>query len=72
MKRRLGFVAVAVVAGIALTGCNTTESPSHTETTIDYKGRPLDCITWDGSHGEVGMTCDFVGYHEQSSSAAMP
>jgi hypothetical protein len=70
MKR--GLVAVAVLAGLALTGCATTENPDFDETTVDYQGRPLDCVTWQGSHGEVGLTCDFVKYHEQSSSAAMP
>lgn len=29
------------------------------EVTIEYEGRPLHCITWLGSHGEIGYTCDF-------------
>jgi hypothetical protein len=32
------------------------------EVTIQYNGRPLNCVSWSGSHGEVGLTCDFVQY----------
>jgi len=32
-------------------------------TTINYKGKPLHCVTWSGSHSEVGLACDFVEYH---------
>ena len=32
--------------------------------TITYRGKPLNCVTWDGSHGETGLSCDFVEYHD--------
>lgn len=57
-------IAVVVLAGIAMTGCATTENPDFDETVVHYDGRDLDCITWTGSHGEVGLTCDFVKYHK--------
>ena len=40
---------------------NEQGDPGHI--VIQYQGRPLDCITWLGSHQEVGLSCDFVKYH---------
>ena len=65
---------IAAAALIALAACSKeqfakVECPgdngSNCTTTIFYRGHPLDCILWDGSHGEVGMTCDFVKYHAE-------
>lgn len=36
---------------------------------IDYEGRDLHCISWEGSHREKGLTCDFVRYHKEVSDA---
>ncbi len=64
MKKML--IAAVVVGGLLLTGCSTTDDPKFDETTVQYDGRDLDCITWTGSHGEVGLACDFVKYHKEA------
>lgn len=73
-------IALAIVAVIALSGCGAQENDprldgaedlgsreNHSVVTVQYDGRDLDCITWSGSHGEAGMTCDFVKYHADDS-----
>lgn len=66
VKRSAVFAGIATIV-IALTGCSgNQDAPELTApdtVTIDYNGNPLDCVTWPGSHGEVGRTCDFVAYH---------
>lgn len=73
MKKTLAIVSAAVIA-LTLGGC---VSDAHVEEkardtaatqviTVEYKGKPLDCITWTGYAGEVGMTCDFVKYHAEN------
>ena len=73
--RRVGAVLTASLIGlVVLSGCSTTNTTgvkncgdwpgASCEQTVTYKGRPLDCIVWSGGHGEKGMTCDFVAYHE--------
>lgn len=74
--RKIALVTVGLVAAVSLTACGTTPGGQRVEScqidgataagcpvTIDYNGSPLNCITWDGSHGETGLTCDFVEYH---------
>lgn len=34
-------------------------------TTIKYDGNDLNCVTWAGSHGEQGVDCDWVEYHDK-------
>lgn len=43
--------------------CGTDDAGNNCVTTITYKGKPLHCVTWNGGHTEVGMSCDFVEYH---------
>lgn len=75
----LRVLAVAIVVGIilmALVACGnsvrsgnkevgdcTTGGGTNCVTTINYKGKPLHCITWQGYGTEVGLSCDFVEYH---------
>jgi hypothetical protein len=77
--RKFGIAIAVAVAGIALVGCSETDPNGQTVSegdcpneygkpcavTIDYKGRDLDCVSWFGSHGERGFTCDFVAYHQE-------
>ena len=64
--RKFIVAGMIVFAGITLTACNSTEDPDFDETTVQYNGEDLDCVTWTGSHNEVGLTCDFVKYHSQT------
>lgn len=64
----LTLAGLSLVTTLALSGCATPEERIQKDIgtstiTVDYKGKPLDCTTWSGSHGELGMTCDFVKYH---------
>lgn len=61
------MAVAAVVAAVSLVGCATTEDPDYDETTVQYNGRELDCVTWYGSHNEVGLSCDFVKYHKEGN-----
>ena len=61
------FFALVIIA--TLSGCSNNgngaddiENPKFKEVTVDYGGRSLTCLAWDGSNGEVGMTCDFTEY----------
>jgi hypothetical protein len=76
MKIKMAIVGLLAVP--ALTACATdagSQRVSDCETngdnavgctaTIQYQGKPLNCVTWSGSHGEVGLTCDFVEYHSK-------
>lgn len=65
MKKILVTAAV-VLAGMTMVGCSSTEDPDFDETVVMYHGKPIDCITWYGSHNEVGMTCDFVKWHKDN------
>lgn len=72
-------IASAALLALALTGCSTTSEDAQDipdcmrdgskaagcQVTIQYKDYPIDCITWQGSHGETGLNCDFVAYHEE-------
>ena len=59
----------AAVSLVSLTGCGNNDTPTGYADggviTVDYNGKPLNCVTWNGSHGEEGRTCDFVEYHEK-------
>lgn len=44
--------------------CGAENASSNCVTTVMYKGKPLHCVTWGGGHGETGLSCDFVEYHE--------
>lgn len=68
------FALVTLAASVfALTGCSADsgdqsrvgddDTPAEGVVTVQYDGKPLDCVTWLGSHQEIGMTCDFVKYH---------
>jgi hypothetical protein len=75
--RRIAFIVAGFLIGLSLVACS--ESPDAQDVpecksgglsngtgcavTIDYKGKPLNCVSWQGSHGETGLTCDFVEYH---------
>lgn len=75
-------IALAIVAVIALSGCGSQApgDPNRVKSetlndyqrpsviTVEYDGRDLECITWEGSHSEVGFTCDFVKYHAEQES----
>lgn len=72
------FLALSLLVAFALTGCSAgpdTEKVSGCDAgldqvvcdkTVSYKGHSIDCIAWNGSHGEVGLTCDFVKYHNEN------
>lgn len=78
--RKIAMLAAGTIVAFSLTSCadaqpgatditacgGDVEKSAGCETTIMYKGQPLNCVTWDGSHGEVGLTCDFVEYHARS------
>lgn len=66
--KKIVTLSITLMSLVALSGCATGgqgEAPLEAPDTItmDYNGNPLDCVTWWGSHGETGMTCDFVSYH---------
>ena len=65
MRKIVATAALVALAG-TMVGCATTENPEFDETTVNYNGRDLDCVTWYGSHQEVGLTCDFVKYHKEN------
>jgi hypothetical protein len=73
------LVVVAMLAGIVLTGCssegeNQQEIPTCTDPSkivacdavIQYEGRDLHCITWEGGNGDRGLTCDFVRFYNDN------
>lgn len=76
MKKKV--TALGLVLVLALSGCGDTlksgnksvgdcaDGGSNCVTTIMYKGKPLHCITWTGYGSEVGLSCDFVEYHESA------
>ena len=73
MKKKI--TALALVLAVALTGCDdvrsgnknvgdcgTENASNNCVTTVMYNGKPLKCVTWSGSHSEIGLSCDFVQY----------
>ena len=73
MRRVLGF-AVATLAAVAmLTGCTAGDDAGPEKAKVlyfNYDGAPIECVAWRGSHGEIGLTCDFVEYH--NGTVAVP
>lgn len=78
--KKISLFAVGILAAVSLTACGTDAGAQGAEscmkdgsyaigceTTIQYKGRPLDCVM-AGVHGGVALSCDFVKYHESSTS----
>lgn len=61
-------IALAIVAVIALSGCGSVEegNPASGVVTIQYNGRPLDCLVFEGSYAK-NYACDFVKYHANDS-----
>lgn len=75
----LRTLAVLIIVGsllLVLVACGNTVRSGNKEigdcndsggsncvTTITYKGKPLNCVTWAGYGTEVGLSCDFVEYH---------
>ena len=66
------LILAALFAAITLSACSAStgdasrvseDSAAEGVVTVEYDGKPLDCITWYGSHSEVGLSCDFVKYH---------
>lgn len=80
--RTTKVAAVLTLAVVVLTGCGNTGNadrvggddsyPAAGVVTIEYDGRDLDCVTWHGSHNEVGLTCDFVKYHFGEAGLPVP
>lgn len=77
--RKFPALAAAAALAMTLTACGADagdasrveeDGPAKGVVTIQYDGKPLDCITWYGSHSELGMTCDFVKYHLDSGQLA--
>ena len=72
MKKALAIAFAALIA-LTMSACaeptpaeRVQDRVANNVITVDYNGKPLDCITWGGSHGELGMTCDFVKYHAEN------
>lgn len=75
--RKITLALVGIVTAVSLTACADAAPDSQEITscggdmdygvgcavTVTYKGNPLNCVSWDGSHGEVGLNCDFVEYN---------
>lgn len=64
---------------IGLSACGTSEGvqeiprcesnvggASGCEVTIKYMDKDIHCLSWGGSHGETGLTCDFVRYWKEN------
>lgn len=79
------LIALVVILGFGLTACSASpgaqEVPECNSGTgygvgcpveIKYEGETLHCLTWDGSHGETGMTCDFVRWHKENDVQSTP
>lgn len=73
---RLSIIgASAVFALISLSSCakdevgsnGSCEGPTGSTCikTIQYKGHPLNCISWNGYASETGFDCDWVEYHKK-------
>lgn len=66
MKRAL--VAVAVLAGITLTGCATTSEivkDNNEEVVIPYQGREIHCILTQYDRS-ASMSCDFERFYKEN------
>lgn len=64
---------VFAAALLTLTGCSNVAvgpsgEPVSKVTIVDYKGHPLNCVTWKDYNGAEGKTCDFVEYHQKYTS----
>ena len=81
MNVRVALVGVLAVFG--LSACGTTpgaqEIPQCQDggfngagcpVVVQYEDRDLHCVSWDGSQGETGLTCDFVRFHAEDESSA--
>ena len=70
-------IALAIVAAVALTGCGSVDEGDgrvngndnlNGTITIQYDGRPLDCIVFEGYRYADNYVCDFVKYHAEQES----
>lgn len=77
MKTLIAVIAVGTLAA-TFTACEEDNNPQEVPScggfdpatgcpaTIEYEGKPLHCVSWDGSHGETGLTCDFTRYWKEN------
>ena len=78
-------IALALVTVLALSSCADAQPDAQEivscggdvkagagcAVTIQYNGKPLNCVSWDGSHGETGLSCDFVEYHNSVGASTL-
>jgi hypothetical protein len=73
--KKIALLATGLLTAAFLTACGTDAGAEEAascmidgsyaigcEVTVEYKGRPLNCVT-AGVHGGVALSCDFVEYH---------
>ena len=76
--KTIAAVLGAVLAVSSLSACSASEGAQSVPdcnggwdtgvgcpVTIQYEDRDLHCVSWSGSHGEIGLTCDFVRFHAE-------
>lgn len=77
------LVALVVALGFGLSACSASpgaqEVPSCGDwgetgcpVEVKYEGETLHCLSWDGSHSETGLTCDFVRWHKEHDAEITP
>lgn len=64
-----GLTACGEGTGQNVPSCDEWEGGSGCAVVIQYEDEDIHCLSWDGSHGEKGLTCDFVRWHKEHGSA---